>query len=120
MWRRRDYTYESAHSTDSRRNLDHNVTYEPEPWRAWADIPALCYGQRSEWSDNERGQRVVGYVRCICRDCVFYWSSDCSRNWHGDCHGNFWLSQSNYTCQCDSGGYISHTDTEYAEFCITR
>ena len=107
MWRRRDYTYESAHSTDSRRDLDHAFSDEPEFFVFRGNATTICYGQGPKRRDDEWCERDVGDIRCFRGDSVFYWTGHCSRRRHGHDHGDKRVTDCDRDCNSRSGGVDS-------------
>ena len=60
-----NYTYESAHDSyaaNTRSDLDHAVGDLLELFLAWSNTAALGYGQRPDWCDDERSERVVEFI----------------------------------------------------------
>ena len=79
MWRRRELTYDSADSANSRRDLNHAFSNEPEFFVYRGNTTTLRYSQRPKRCDDEQCKRDVDYIRRRSRNGILYRSRDFSR-----------------------------------------
>jgi hypothetical protein len=91
VWRRRELSYDPTSSTASRRDFDHVVCYEPEFFIYRGNTTTLRYGKRPKRCDDERCERVVGYLCCISRHGLINWLGHLGSRRYGHNHCGFWI-----------------------------
>ena len=101
VWRRGGLAYDptnSAHSTDSRRDIDHAFSDELELHVDRDNTATLGYGQRSKRRDHERCDCFLVVVCSIRCDGLVVWFGDLGRRRNSHNHSHVRLSEW-YSCR---------------------
>jgi len=96
VWRRGGLAYDptnSAHSTDSRRDIDHAFSDEFELFIYRGNTTTIRYGQRPKRRNDERCECDVEFIQCVDSNCVLFRPGDFGSRGLNHHHGNLRFGQ---------------------------